>query len=74
MHGQFKFNFYSVAAIMIGAGTADFIVRVLVNSEPVLEIMIFPSPNIFGLWIFIYPFMYLIRLLIHLCILLYRAR
>ena len=53
MHGQFKFNFYSVAAIMIGAGTADFIVRVLVNSEPVLEIMIFPSPNIFGLWIFI---------------------
>ena len=53
MHGQFKFNFYSVAAIMIGAGTADFIVRVLVNSKPVLEIMIFPSPNIFGLWIFI---------------------
>ena len=53
MHGQFKFNFYSVAAIMIGAGTADFIVRVLVNSEPVIEIMIFPSPNIFGLWIFI---------------------
>ena len=28
MHGQFKFNFYSVAAIMIGAGTADFIVRI----------------------------------------------
>ena len=53
MHGQFKFNFYSVAAIMIGAGTADFIVRVLVNSKPVLEIMIFPSPDIFGLWIFI---------------------
>jgi CIC family chloride channel protein len=53
MHGQFKFNFYSVAAIMIGAGTADFIVRVLVNSKPVLDIMIFPSPNIFGLWIFI---------------------
>jgi CIC family chloride channel protein len=53
MHGHFKFNFYSVAAIMIGAGAADFMVRVLVNSNPVLEIMIFPSPDIFGLWIFI---------------------
>ena len=53
MHGQFKFNFYSVAAIMIAAGTADFIVRILVNSKPVLEIMVFPSPDIFGLWIFI---------------------
>ncbi|MDG2052878.1 MAG: H(+)/Cl(-) exchange transporter ClcA [Flavobacteriaceae bacterium] len=53
MHGQFKFNFYSVAAIMIAAGTSDFIVRILINAKPVLEIMIFPSPNIFGLWIFI---------------------
>ena len=53
MHGQFKFNFYSVAAIMIGAGAADFIVRILVNSKPVIEIMVFPSPDIFGLWIFI---------------------
>jgi len=53
MHGHFKFNFYSVAAIMIGAGAADFIVRILVNSKPVIEIMVFPSPDIFGLWIFI---------------------
>ena len=53
MHGQFKFNFYSVAAIMIAAGAADFIVRILVNSKPVIEIMVFPSPDIFGLWIFI---------------------
>ena len=53
MHGHFKFNFYSVAAIMIGAGTADFIVRVLVESKPVIQMMVFPSPNIFGLWLFI---------------------
>jgi len=53
MHGHFKFNFYSVAAIMIGAGTADFIVRVLVDSKPIIQMMIFPSPNIFGLWLFI---------------------
>jgi len=54
MHGHFKFNFYSVSAIMIGAGTADFIVRVLVESKPIIQMMIFPSPNIFGLWLFIF--------------------
>lgn len=53
MHGHFKFNFYSVAAIMIGAGTADFIVRALVGSKPIIEMMVFPSPDIFGLWLFI---------------------
>ena len=53
MHEHFKFNFYSVAAIMIGAGTADFIVRALINSKPVIEMMIFQSPDIFGLWHFI---------------------
>ncbi len=54
MHGHFKFNFYSVAAIMIGAGTADFVVRVLVDSKPIIQMMVFPSPNIYGLWLFIF--------------------
>ncbi|QVY64250.1 H(+)/Cl(-) exchange transporter ClcA [Polaribacter sp. Q13] len=53
MHGHFKFNFYSVAAIMIGAGSADFIVRVLVESKPIIQMMVFPSPNIYSLWLFI---------------------
>lgn len=53
MHGHFKFNFYSVAAIMLGAGTSDFIVRVLVDSKPIIQMRIFPSPDIFELWLFI---------------------
>ncbi|WP_299584122.1 H(+)/Cl(-) exchange transporter ClcA [uncultured Sunxiuqinia sp.] len=53
MHGHFKFNFYSVAAIMIGAGTADFIVRVMVESKPIIQMMVFPSPDLLGLWLFI---------------------
>lgn len=53
MHGHFKFNFYSVAAIMIGAGAADFVVRALVASKPSIEMVVFESPNINGLWLFI---------------------
>jgi CIC family chloride channel protein len=53
MHGHFKFSFYSVAAIMIGAGSADFIVRILVGSKPIIQMMVFPSPNLYGLWLFI---------------------
>jgi CIC family chloride channel protein len=53
MHGHFRFNFYSVAAIMIGAGTADFVVRALVASKPVIQMMVFSSPGISGLWLFI---------------------
>jgi CIC family chloride channel protein len=53
MHGHFRFNFYSVAAIMIGAGTADFVVRALVASKPVIQMMVFSSPGIAGLWLFI---------------------
>lgn len=52
MQGHFKFNFYSVAAIMIGAGTADFIVRLLIGSKPIINMIVFPSPNIYGLWLF----------------------
>ncbi len=53
MHGHFRFNFYSIAAIMIGAGAADFVVRTLVASKPSIEMMVFESPNIYGLWLFI---------------------
>lgn len=53
MHGHFRFNFYSVAAIMIGAGAADFVVRALVASKPSIEMMVFTSPNIYGLWLFV---------------------
>lgn len=53
MHGHFKFNFYSVAAIMIGAGAADFVVRALVASKPSIEMMVFENPNIYGLWLFV---------------------
>jgi CIC family chloride channel protein len=41
MHGHFKFNFFSVAAVMIGSATADFIVRALIGSNPVIEMLIF---------------------------------
>jgi len=53
MHGHFKFNFFSVAAIMIGAGMADFVVRILIGANPTIPMMIFPSPNIYSLWLFI---------------------
>ncbi|MDQ1772655.1 H(+)/Cl(-) exchange transporter ClcA [Labilibaculum sp. A4] len=53
MNGHFKFNFYSLATIMIGAGTSDFIVRVLIGSKPIIQMTVFPSPNIYGFWLFI---------------------
>ena len=30
MHSQFKYNFYSIAAIMVACGTADLVVRLLI--------------------------------------------
>ena len=53
MQGHFKYNFYSLAAIMIGAGTADFIVRALIGSEPVIPMVIFSKIDVPQLWIFI---------------------
>jgi len=46
MHGHFKFNFFSIAAVMIGSATADFIVRLLINSNPVINMLIFQSPKL----------------------------
>ncbi|NOZ34738.1 MAG: H(+)/Cl(-) exchange transporter ClcA [Chlorobi bacterium] len=53
MHGHFKYTFYSVAAIMIASGTADFIVRALIGADPVIKMTIFSSPDISALWLFI---------------------
>ena len=53
MHGHFRYNFYSIAAIMVASGTADFIVRILVGARPVIEMTVFQTPNLSGIWLFI---------------------
>lgn len=53
MHGHFKYNFYSVAAIMVASGTADFVVRAMVGVDPVIQMTVFPSPALSGIWLFI---------------------
>ncbi|MCF6182207.1 H(+)/Cl(-) exchange transporter ClcA [Lutibacter sp.] len=53
MHEHFKFNFYSVSAIIVASGTADFVVKALVNDSPVIQMTVFPSPNLSSLWMFI---------------------
>ncbi len=53
MHGHFKHTFYSVAAIMIASGTADFIVRLLIGADPVIKMSVFSSPDLSALWLFV---------------------
>lgn len=53
MHGHFRYNFYSIAAIMVASGTADFVVRILVGASPVIQMTVFESPHITGIWMFI---------------------
>ncbi|MGP1993087.1 H(+)/Cl(-) exchange transporter ClcA [Zobellia laminariae] len=53
MNGHFKFNFYSLAALMIGAGSADMVVRLLVGSGPVLKTTIFTFEELSGIWLFV---------------------
>ncbi|EPR66377.1 H(+)/Cl(-) exchange transporter ClcA [Cyclobacterium qasimii M12-11B] len=53
MNGHFKFNFYSVAALMIGAGSADMIVRLMVGGGPIIEITIFTFEQLSGIWLFV---------------------
>ncbi|MBT3173699.1 MAG: H(+)/Cl(-) exchange transporter ClcA [Lentimicrobiaceae bacterium] len=52
MHSQFKYNFYSIAAIMVASGTADLVVRLIVGPHPSIEMTIFQSPPIYALWMF----------------------
>jgi len=53
MHGHFRYNFYSVASIMIASGTADFVVRAMIDAEPVIKMTVFPLPVLSGIWLFI---------------------
>ncbi|MDW5288657.1 H(+)/Cl(-) exchange transporter ClcA [Formosa sp. PL04] len=53
LHGHFKFNFYSVAALMIGAGSSTFVIRSLIGDRPIIEMTIFPIPKLMALWMFI---------------------
>ncbi|MBN1251600.1 MAG: chloride channel protein [Bacteroidales bacterium] len=52
MHDHFRFNFYSVVAIMISAGSSDFVFRTLVGSTSVIKMAVFSSPNILELLLF----------------------
>ncbi len=53
MHGHFRYTFFSVAAIMVASGTADFVVRVLIGADPVIKMMVFEAPPSSVLWLFI---------------------
>ncbi|MEP2240200.1 MAG: H(+)/Cl(-) exchange transporter ClcA [Maribacter sp.] len=53
MNGHFKFNFYSLAALMIGAGSADMIVRLLIGGGPILKTTIFSFEELSGIWLFV---------------------
>jgi CIC family chloride channel protein len=53
MHGHFKYTFFSLASIMVAAGTADLVVRAAVGNSPVIKMMIYPSPSIKTIGLFI---------------------
>ena len=53
MHGHFKFNFYSVAAIMVASATADIVVRIMTGVDPVIHMMVFGHQAINTLWLFV---------------------
>jgi len=53
MHAHFKFSFYSVAAVMIGSCTSDYVVRLMVGSEPVISMNMLTTQSLSGSWLFI---------------------
>lgn len=53
MHSHFKYNFYSVAAIMVASGTADLVVRLFIGVDPVIKMTVFPVPVLAGTWTFV---------------------
>lgn len=53
MNGHFKFNFYSVACIMLGAGTADIVVRILVGNTLTIPMQILGFEHLSKLWLFV---------------------
>ncbi len=52
LHEHFRFNFYSVASIMIGSAMSDLMVRLLISPKPVIDMTIYSSPNLGALWLF----------------------
>lgn len=52
MNAHFKFNFYSVASIMIGASTADAVVRFLLGSGSIIKMQVYSFSNLTLLWYF----------------------
>jgi CIC family chloride channel protein len=53
MHGHFRYSFFSLAAIMVASGTADFVSRFLVGASPVIKMTVFTSPSLSTIWLFI---------------------
>lgn len=53
MQGRFKFNFYSLASIMIGSCTADFVVRYLIGPDPIIKMDIYQIPNLSNIGFFV---------------------
>ena len=40
----FRYNFYSVAAVMVASVMADFVVRAIIGADLVIKMRVFPSP------------------------------
>jgi len=53
MHGHFKHNFFSIAAIMVASGTADLVSRFFVGASPVIKMAIYETPPLSSIWLFI---------------------
>jgi len=52
MHEHFKFTFFSVATIMIGAGTGDFVSRLILGDNPEFMLQSFAAPLLKEYWLF----------------------
>ncbi len=53
MHDHFKFNFYSVAAIMLGSATSDLVVRAMISPKPVIAMTVYSSPHLSAIPLFV---------------------
>jgi len=52
MHEHFKFTFFSLATIMIGAGTGDFVSRLILGNTPEFMLQTFAAPALKEYWLF----------------------
>ncbi len=53
MHDHFKFNFYSVSAIMLASGIGDIMVRLIVSDSPVIDMSVYKLHYMSDIWFFI---------------------